>query len=580
MAALAAAVGVPSLAGSSPMAGTSAATQATDTLAVPLDSFMGDANPFDRTFIDAVCQQAEGKDSLAEKSVEEALRLNPNAAEAYFLRSKLASGDSASFADIQRAATLQPGNSMYQEIVAGTFIDRKEYKRAITAYEQLYDHNRDRSDVLHTLVGLYVATRDYDHALQTLDRMERIDGESEDLMFLRMQLYEQRGDTKNAYRTLAAVVGSHPYEPNYKVMLGNWLMQHDRKDEAFKQFKDALALDPQNAFTLTSLYDYYNSVGDKTAADNLRDDMLLSPQTTAKNRQKMLLDYIMQSERKPGTDSVAVLALIDRTMKAAPHDADISNLKAMYMQLKKMPHDSVNAAYEHTLAIAPDNSEARSQLIQNNWGNRKYTEKLALEGTQYNPTELLFYYFLGSVYMQESRDDEAMATLRRGLGEVNSNSNSALVSDMYAVTGDLLYNKGLVDEAFAAYDSCLQWKEDNMMALNNYAYYLSEHKRDLKKAEKMSRTTIDDDPTNSTYLDTYAWILFLEKRYDEAKAYIDRALENDSDSVPSAVVVEHAGDIYCLSGDTARAAELWQKAIDCGGDKAVLSRKIKNKRVE
>ena len=31
-------------------------------------------------------------------------------------------------------------------------------------------------------------------------------------------------------------------------------------------------------------------------------------------------------------------------------------------------------------------------------------------------------------------------------------------------------------------------------------------------------------------------------------------LENDTDSVPSAVVIEHAGDIYCKSGEKERAA--------------------------
>ncbi len=53
----------------------------------------------------------------------------------------------------------------------------------------------------------------------------------------------------------------------------------------------------------------------------------------------------------------------------------------------------------------------------------------------------------------------------------------------------------------------LQWKDDNVMALNNYAYYLSEQGKDLHKAESMSYKTIKAEPNNGTYLDTYAWIL-------------------------------------------------------------------------
>ena len=77
-----------------------------------------------------------------------------------------------------------------------------------------------------------------------------------------------------------------------------------------------------------------------------------------------------------------------------------------------------------------------------------------------------------------------------------------------------------------AYDSCLQWKDDNVMALNNYAYYLSEQGKDLHKAESMSYKTIKAEPNNGTYLDTYAWILFMQERYADAKTYIDAALKN------------------------------------------------------
>ncbi len=89
----------------------------------------------------------------------------------------------------------------------------------------------------------------------------------------------------------------------------------------------------------------------------------------------------------------------------------------------------------------------------------------------------------------------------------------------------------------------------------------------------MSYRTIKAEPANSTYLDTYAWILFRQGRYEESKIYIDQALRNDS--TLSAVIIEHAGDIYAMCGDIEKAIEYWQKAIDQGGDSMLLSRKIK-----
>ena len=82
-----------------------------------------------------------------------------------------------------------------------------------------------------------------------------------------------------------------------------------------------------------------------------------------------------------------------------------------------------------------------------------------------------------------------------------------MVSDFYALMGDILQQKGNTNEAYAAYDSCLQWKDDNIGCLNNYAYYLSLENKNLSKAEQMSYKTVKAEPKNSTYLDTYAWIL-------------------------------------------------------------------------
>ena len=560
-----------------------------DTMPIPADSIMAETPRFDRMYLDAVRQQLAGNDSAAMTLLDSCLALRPDAAEVYYRRAQHyidTGADSLAINNLERAAELQPANDTYQEGVAETYIKRHDYARAIAAYESLYSHHRDRSDVLDILVRLYNATKDYPRMLSTIERMEQADGESDDLTFLKMNVYEQRHDSKNAYRMLRKLNDEHPNEPSYKVMLGNWLMNHDRKAEALKCFQDALAEDSENEFALNSLYDYYRSAGDNAAAERLRDDILFSPKTETKTKTAMLQQAIRESEQHGG-DSVPVLALFDRTIGASPKAVDLINLKAVYMKLKKMPADSVNATFGRTLAIEPDNTMARLEIVQSLWDSKRFDDviRLSSEGTQYNPDDMAFYYFLGLAYFQTDRDDKALDAFKRGVGEINGKSDPDIVSDFYAIMGDILYKKHLPDEAFAAYDSCLQWKDDNITALNNYAYYLSEENRELKKAEQMSARTVKAEPTNSTYLDTYAWILFLQRRYDEARAYIDRALENDSttDSTgstdashgPSAVVLGHAGDIYAQCGDRRRAAELWQQAIQAGGDKAVLERKIK-----
>ena len=115
--------------------------------------------------------------------------------------------------------------------------------------------------------------------------------------------------------------------------------------------------------------------------------------------------------------------------------------------------------------------------------------------------------------------------------------------------------------------------------MNNYAYYLSINGGDLKKAEQMSFKTVQAEPKNATYLDTYAWILFMQKRFTEAKIYVDQAIKNDTDSVLNSVILEHAGDIYAQLKDMKKAVDYWQKALKAGsGNEAILMKKIRLKK--
>ena len=74
----------------------------------------------------------------------------------------------------------------------------------------------------------------------------------------------------------------------------------------------------------------------------------------------------------------------------------------------------------------------------------------------------------------------------------------------------------------------------------------------------MSYRTVKAEPTNGTYLDTYAWILFEKGKYVEARIYIDQAMQNGGDK--SSVVVEHCGDIYYQNGESEKALEYWKQA--------------------
>ena len=118
-------------------------------------------------------------------------------------------------------------------------------------------------------------------------------------------------------------------------------------------------------------------------------------------------------------------------------------------------------------------------------------------------------------------------------------------------------------EAYKAYDEALKYNDKNVVVLNNYAYFLSLEKKDLKKAERMSALAVKLEPNNSTYLDTYAWIFFVQGNYTLAKIYHrERALPTIRPK--SSELVDHYGDILFMSGDKEKALEQWKKAKEMG----------------
>lgn len=532
-------------------------------------------------FLEGVRQQEMGNLTAAFDLLRHARDLNPNAPEVYYLLAPYyvdLKDDTRSRAYYERAATLDPENSSYIEKLGQLYVSQKDYPNAINAYEKLYALNKARVDVLQILYQLYGSQNEFQQMINVLNRIEVLEGGSEQISLSKMQIYEQMGEKRKEYDELKSLVDSHPLDLNYKVMFGNWLLQNGKKKEAVKLYRNVLKEEPTNALAKLSLLDYYRTIGDQATVDVITQELLQSPKTEKETKIALLRQVISSNQQANVSDSAEVMKLFSQALSVPQADADILMMKAAYMSLKKMPKAEINRVYEQAIDVEPDNSRARIALIQNIWDTGDYDKVIAIcrPAQEYNPEEMVFYYFQGMAQYQKHENDAALQTFRKGVSQIKADSNPDVVSDFYALMGEILHEKGRLAESFQAYDSCLQWKPDNIAAMNNYAYYLSEANKDLPKAEQLSYKTIKAEPNNSTFLDTYAWILFQQKRYEEAKIYIDQAIR--SDSTLTGVVKEHAGDIYAMTGDIDKALEFWQQSLKGGNQSAVLKKKIQLKK--
>ena len=536
---------------------------------------------YDRLFLDAVLARQKGNDTEAFELFRSCTEINPKAAEAQFYLAQyyLNLNDKVkAMACFRNAATLEPDNSTFTETLAKMYVSSAHYKDAIDVYEKLFAADDSRIDVLDMLFRLYQIENNLDMALQTLERMEVLEDKNEQLTLAKIEILTSQGKKEIAISETKQLAERYPGDLNYKGLYGDILLQNDEDEAALKVFNEILTEEPNNNRAQLSLRSYFMKHQALEKADSMTMRILLNKNTSTEDREYMLRQLISE-EGNGNVDSIKILASFNAIQQSECRSPETGLLQAAYMSMKNMAKDSVARVLEDVLAIAPDNASASLQLIGQAWeaDDMDRVLKLATSSSQYNPEEMAFYYFEGMALFRKDDNDGALNAFRKGVSVITDKSNPDIVSDFYSVIGDLYYQKGMQHEAYAAYDSCLQWKPDNMGCLNNYAYYLSETGGDLEKAEAMSYKTVKAEPKNATYLDTYAWVLFGLGRYTEAKVYIEQALQNDTES-SSHVLFEHAGDICIHAGYTDKALEYWEEALKLNPGDKTLHKKIKHKK--
>lgn len=573
-----------------------------------------DRRRFDYYFLEAIAHFNAGRHEAALDLFQHCQQIDSTeaATDYYLARYYYALGnDSLATRFGENALRKDPANKDYLELMGESYLRQKQLAKAIETYEKLYNQDHSRSDVISLLVRLYQHTENYNMMLDALNRQEIVEGTTEDITLNKMYVYDQLGQSNKSLVELQHLSAAHPYDMHYKVMTANWLIQHKKAPEALRLLNDVLKEEPENVDAIASFYDYYRETGDEAKADEMMMRLLLNPKTSSDDRIR-LCQYAYQTYEVEEGDSVKVLRLLNDILKAAPNDVAIVEMKASYLELKGFPQDSIDAMNRYILDIAPDNLAARYRYIVSLAKQDKNDEivQLAQAGIDYHPTMPMFYYFKAVTLMLQDNNKSALETIESGLNKCEFENNAELKAQFFQICGDLYHELGQNEKAFQAYDECLKLNPDNVGCRNNYAYFLSLENRELDKAERLSRLTIEKEPTNPTYLDTYAWIRFMQKEFSDAKKYIDLALENsrqdsigidsaglsqdstkveqtdtlaeldtlDQEYALSADVVEHAGDIYFHVGEVEKAVEFWTKALEMGSENALLPEKIKRRK--
>ena len=459
---------------------------------------------------------------------------------------------------LRKAMQTEPGNYWYKETLAGFYQRKGETEKGIAVIEDMVEQFPSRLEPLMALVDLYNRSQDYEKVVHTLDRLEKLDGKSEQISMEKFRMYLAMDDNERAFAEIENLAKEYPYEMRYLTMLGDVYLENGKEEEAYSTFQKVLSAEPGYAPAMLSMATYYNKTGQDSLYRAQLDSLLLNQKVESSTKVNIMRQLIMRSERGD-KDSTQIVGLFNSMLAQEQENADVAMLAAQYLLSKRMDEEA-KPVLQQVVDIDPENKPARLQLLSFAISKEDLDEviRLCAPAVEYMPEALEFYYYWGIAHYQKKQHDEALEVFKKGVRQVDANSDKNMVSDFYSIMGDLYHIKKMNVEAYEAYDSALVYKPDNIGALNNYAYYLSVERKDLDKAEEMSYRTVKAEPTNSTYLDTYAWILFEKGKYAEARIYIDQAILNGGDK--SSVVVEHGGDIYYQVGEPDKALEYWKQS--------------------
>ena len=534
---------------------------------------------YDYYFLESVRQKALGKYDAAFDLLRHCLEIAPDAASAHYELAQyymFLKQEEQALRALEKAVANDPDNFWYAQGLANLYQKQGETEKATALLEQMTVRFPNKVDPLYNLLDLYNRAEDYDKVLALLNKLEQRTGKSEQLTMEKFRIYLQKKDHKRAFREIESLVEEYPMDTRYQVVLGDAYLQNGKKKEAYELYRKVLDQEPDNPMALYSLATYYRETGQEALYQQQLDTLLLNRKVPSDTKLLVMRQLIVESERTDA-DSTRITGLFDRILEEDPEDAQLPLLYVQYLLSKGMEKETV-PVLNHVLDIDPTHTAARMTLLGEAIKAEDYKEvtRLCEGGVVANPDRPEFYFYLAIAYNQDGRTDDVIATCQKALEEAREGAKKEVVSDFFTIMGDAYYEKKLTQQAYAAYDSALVYFPENIPALNNYAYYLSLERRDLDRAEEMSYKTIQAEPKNATYLDTYAWILFEKGNYAEARIYIDDALLSDTEK--SAGIVEHGGDIYYMTGDTDKAVELWQKARDMGITSEILEQKINEKK--
>lgn len=472
---------------------------------------------------------------------------------------------------LKSAVAHSDDNFTYRMTLAGLYRNLGMYGEASDSYEELVKRYPDKSELNYYLADALTQEGEIGAAIDAYNVLESTMGMNETLSLQKFKLYQTLKQPDKAFEEIEKLANKYPMNARYRLLMGDLHLENEETEKALACYQQAHEIDPDDPRYIVSMANYYDQTGDKEAAEQEIRDALVNEKLDVETKVGILSRYVQRLQQtQQGIENAN--SLFQTLLDQHPEDTE---LKLMYGSLLMAQQKEEEAKFQFQLVteMEPSNEGAWQQLLNISLKGEDIPEviRICTRCKELFPEAPEYYFYLGIGYYMQEKYQESLDTYYAGL-KIIPEVNGVVKSNFYGQIGDLYYQMEKMDEAYKAYDEALKYNENNAPVLNNYSYFLTLDKKDLKKAERMAAQCIKLEPDNATYLDTYAWVFFVQGNYTLAKIYIENALSKDKTN--SAELVDHYGDILYMSGEKDKALEQWKKAKEMGKDTDVLKQKI------
>ncbi|NLR61946.1 tetratricopeptide repeat protein [Chitinophaga polysaccharea] len=475
----------------------------------------------------------------------------------------------------RRAAALDPQNHWFQVTLADAYAVNQRFDSAAYVFDGLTNRYPDNEDYLYNKGILLAKANKPASALATFNQLEKKVGVVEELIYQKQKLLLKMSMVDEAAAEIQKLIDQNPQEIRYYYLLAEIYDANDRVPDAASVYHTILTKDPDNPRALIALASYARKNNDMATYWANLTKAFANPNYNIDEKVAYVYPYLqmLNLDTAKLDEGLRLTALI---IRAHPQDAKAYALQGdMFSQADMI--DSAEVSYKKAISLDDTRFSVWYQLM---WIYSRKDDPTALLTLSNNvttkfPKEFMGYYFKGVASFLLQQYPNAINSLNTAL-EIG-NGEKKFLGDIYSLLGDAYHATGQHKQSDSSYERALLLRPKDALIMNNYSYYLSLRGENLDRAAEMSKQSLEIEPDSPTYMDTYAWILFRQEKFTEARQWIEKALQYpEAQKNPN--VLEHYGDILFNLKEVTKAVEYWQMAKDKGASSVDLVRKIAEKR--